>query len=66
MNQTPMDLLQYWRANCDMQLLIYESDPRSPDPHDIAKVTDYIVAYTCKGNMTTQMESKIIEDIIMR
>ena len=66
MNQTPMDLLQCWRANCDMQILIYESDPRNPDPKDIAKVTDYIVAYTCKGNMTTSMESQIIEDIIMR
>jgi len=66
MNQTPMDLLQFWRANCDMQILIYDSDPNNPDPRDIAKVTDYIVAYTCKGNMTTAMESQIIEDIIMR
>ena len=50
--QTSTDLLQSWRANCDVQLLIYNSDPKNPDVTDIARVTDYIVAYSCKGNAT--------------
>jgi hypothetical protein len=30
-------------------MLIYESNPDCPDPADVARVTDYIVAYACKG-----------------
>ena len=43
-------LLQGWRANCDIQVLLYNCDPLCPDPDEIARVTDYIVAYACKGN----------------
>ena len=51
-------LLQGWRANCDIQVLLYESDPLNPDPEEIARVTDYIVAYACKGNETIVEEKK--------
>ena len=61
-----MDVLQSWRANCDVQLLLYESDPLRPDPAEIAKVTDYVVAYACKGNATMAAERKQVKDIIMR
>lgn len=54
--QTSMDVLQSWRANCDIQILIYSSDPDQPDPDDIAKVTDYVVGYACKGNKTLKEE----------
>lgn len=54
--QTSLDLLQSWRANCDVQILIYNCDPKSPDVSDIARVTDYIVAYSCKGNTTLKEE----------
>lgn len=47
--QTSLWLSQGWRANCDIQFLLYDCDPSFMDPSDIAKVTDYIVAYTCKG-----------------
>ena len=43
-------LLQGWKANCDIQVLLYQCDPLHPNPDEIAQVTDYIVAYTCKGN----------------
>src|SRR6478735_3014231 len=43
-------LLQGWRANCDIQVLLYECDPMHPNPDEIARLTDYIVAYACKGN----------------
>jgi hypothetical protein len=49
-------MLQSWRANCDVQILIYNSDPKNPDLTDIARVTDYIVAYACKGNATMKEE----------
>ena len=63
--QTSTDQLQSWRANCDIQLLIYNSDPKNPDPMDIARVTDYIVSYTCKGNVTMKEEREQIKSMIM-
>ena len=56
LNQTSVDMLQSWRANCDVQLLIYNSDPKNPDVSDLARVTDYIVAHACKGNATLKEE----------
>lgn len=47
--QSSLWLAQGWRANCDIQILLYDSDPEFLDDADIAKVTDYIVAYACKG-----------------
>ena len=54
--QTSKVLLQGWRANCDVQILLYNSDPKTPDVQDIARVTDYVVAYACKGNTTMKEE----------
>ena len=64
--QTAMDMLQSWRGNCDFQVLIYDSDPSNPDPTEIARVTDYIVAYTCKGNASLAQEKAEIRKIITR
>ena len=63
--QTSTDLLQSWRANCDVQFLIYNSDPRNPDVLDIARVTDYIVSYSCKGNATMKEEKEQNKNLIM-
>src|SRR5687767_10497555 len=57
-------LLQGWRANCDIQVLLYECDPKNPDPDEIARVTDYIVAYACKGNETIVEEMKQMKALI--
>jgi hypothetical protein len=37
--------LQSWRANCDVQLMLYQSDPDNPDLSELAAVTDYVVSY---------------------
>jgi hypothetical protein len=55
-NQTSMDLLQSWRGNCDIQILVYNYDPMHPDWSEIAKVSDYVVAYASKGNTTLKEE----------
>ena len=66
LNQTALDMLRCWRANCDVQIILYESNPCMPDASEIAKVTDYVVAYACKGNCTMALEKKQIRQIILR
>jgi hypothetical protein len=56
--QTSLHCLQSWRANCDIAILIYESDPKNPDSSEIAKFTDYVISYACKGNLTLAIEKK--------
>jgi hypothetical protein len=58
LNQTSVDLLQSWRANCDVQILMYDCDPKKPSIADLARVTDYVVGYSCKGNSTSQEEKE--------
>lgn len=66
LNQTSMDVLQSWRGNCDVQILIYDCDTKNPDVSEIARVTDYVVSYACKGNTTTQEEKEHTKQLIMR
>jgi hypothetical protein len=60
-----MLLAQGWRANCDVQMLIYESNPDCPDPGDITRVTDYIVAYACKGVESLAEEREQTKNLIL-
>ena len=62
--QTSLWLAQGWRANCDIQIILYDSDPECPDPKEVGKVTDYVVAYACKGNETLLQEKKEIKNLI--
>lgn len=64
-SQTSRVLLQSWRGNCDVQLLVYNSDPKKPDIKEIAKVTDYVVSYSCKGNVTLKEEREQTKKLIM-
>jgi hypothetical protein len=64
--QSSLDLCQSWRGKCDFQILLYESDPFSPDPSEIAWVTDYVVAYACKGNSTLTEEKRQIKQLVLR
>ena len=57
--------MQGWRANCDVQILIYNSDPDDPDPADVAKVTDYMVSYACKGSDSLQTEKEKLKKYII-
>ena len=62
--QTSEVLLQSWRGNCDIQVLIYNSDPSNPDLSEIARLTDYIVSYSCKGNCTLKEEKEQTKKLI--
>lgn len=62
--QLSKPMLQSWRANCDLQLLIYNSDPRSPDIAEIESVTRYVVAYAGKKHNTSKTEREAIQNII--
>ena len=66
MNQTSMTALKSWRANCDVQLIIYDSDPVHPDLNEIAKITDYVVSYTCKGNVRQSTEKNLMKDLVFK
>ena len=54
--QSSVDMVQSWRGNCDIQVLIYNSDPLTPDVDEIAWVTDYVVSYACKAAHTYKEE----------
>jgi hypothetical protein len=58
-------LVQSWRANSDIQILLYDCNPCTPDPEEIARVTDYIVAYQCKGNDSFQKERDEVKEYIL-
>lgn len=57
--------MQSWRANCDVQILVYNSSPSNPDISEIAKITDYVVGYQCKGNHTWSEEREQIKQLVM-
>ena len=58
--------LQSWRANCDVQLLLYDSDPYNPNLTKFVKVADYIVSYITKGSIGYMTEHKIMKELIMK
>ncbi len=58
-------ILKAWRANCDVKLLLYFSDPMSPDLREIEDVCHYFVAYTSKRHNTSQDKKEAIQNIIM-
>ena len=62
--QSSMNLVQGWRANADIQILLYDSSPMEPDPSDVAKVTDYVVGYIAKGNESIVQEKRNMNVII--
>jgi hypothetical protein len=64
--QTSEDVLRGWRGHCDIQILIYESPPDRMDPSEIARVTDYVVSYNCKGHKTMKEEREIYAHMILR
>jgi hypothetical protein len=63
--QTSSFLVQSWRANCDIQFLMYKTDPTNIHTDDVARVVNYVVAYACKGNETEIEEKKNIASIIL-
>ena len=66
MHQTPLNVIRGWRGNCDLKVLLYSSATGVPDPEEISKVTDYVVAYACKGNETLKVERETLKDFILK
>lgn len=64
--QHSVPLLQAWRANADIQLIIYRSDPDTPDVGEIEAVSRYCVAYAGKRYQSTRQEINAIQDVIFR
>ena len=50
--QTSIFLLQGWRANVDIQLLLYNGSLETTSAENISQVSDYIILYICKGTET--------------
>lgn len=65
LNQTSTYALQSWRANCDIQVLLYKGKPGQYDISEISNVVDYVVAYSCKGNATLKEELTQTRNIVM-
>ena len=59
-------MLQAWRANADVQLLVYRSNPDIPDVSEIEAVSKYCTSYTGKTNQTTKQEISTIQNVIIR
>ena len=66
LNQTPLYVLRGWRGNCDIRILIYSSPVNDPNLEEIARVSDYIVAYACKGSETLKVEREILKEFILK
>jgi hypothetical protein len=63
--QTSLYCLQAWCVNCDISVLMYESDPKHPNAKEIANVTDYVIGFACKGNATLNIEKKQVKDFAL-
>lgn len=57
-------MLQAWRANVDVQLIIYRSNPDIPDVSEIEAVCRYCTSYASKAHQTTREEINMIQDVI--
>ena len=49
MVQISAPVLESWRANCDISLILSESDPKNPSTRDIIPVSKYLTEYVGKG-----------------
>ena len=48
-----------------VSILIYETDPRNPDPMEITKVTDHVVSSACRGNVALAIQKKQFKDFTL-
>ena len=64
MKQTSTSMLQSWRANCDVSVIVYDTDPTKICPQDIAQISGYVVAYCTKGNASYKKEQIVMSKVI--
>ena len=65
MMQTATKILQLWRGNCDVKVILYDTNPVNPDITTILQVCDYLVSYATKGAETWSSENKNMRDLVM-
>lgn len=65
MKQTSFTMLQSWRANCDISLLIYTQDPMKLNEKDIAAISGYVTSYCTKGNATQPAAVDAVSSMIL-
>lgn len=65
MKQTSTTMLQSWRANCDLAVIVYDTDPVQLCPQDISRISGYIVSYCTKGNSSYKKEQEAICKVIV-
>jgi len=58
MKQTSTSMLESWRANCDVAIIVYDADPSEFSARDVATISGYVVSYTCKDGVSYQSEHK--------
>ena len=63
--QTSMFLVQGWRANVDIQYILYDDILAKTTASDISQVSDYIISYICKGTETSVQEKHKLKDLVM-
>lgn len=63
--QTSIFLLQGWRANVDIQLLLYDTTFDKTTASDVSKISDYIISYICKGTETSVQEKIRLKDLVL-
>ncbi|GFH43542.1 hypothetical protein CTEN210_00015 [Chaetoceros tenuissimus] len=64
LKKTSTSMLESWRANCDVSVIVYATDPNNIVPADIARINGYITSYCTKGNLSFQEERNSIAAII--
>ena len=65
MKQTSFTMLQSWRANCDIALLIYTQNPLKINEKDIAAISGYVTSYCTKGNATHPAEVEAVSTMVL-
>jgi hypothetical protein len=64
MKLTSKSMLQSWRANVDMQMIIYRVPPHKIGLDEIRAVASYVVSYATKGSQSFLDEKKMLADLI--
>ena len=64
--QSLINILQSWRSNYNIKIILYESDPNVVDPLEISQITNYIVTYSYKGHEFLRDEQEQTKTLIMK
>ena len=57
--------MQGWRANVDIQFLLYDGTLDKTSVAEISQISDYIISYVCKGTETSVQEKNRMKDVIL-